>query len=141
VNLTDRITLRNQGSFDRSFDNFQSNKLANLSNVFSFARPSLRTTPNFTALFNAAVENDYTSHMWDKDVTLVIYLYNLTSSVQYKITVDQTDLIFVLYFFATFISCFSVLLVAFLVGWYVKRKMEIRALIRVRKPNLIRGSV
>jgi len=37
--------------------------------------------------------------------------------------------------------CFSVLLVAFLVGWYVKRKMEIRALIRVRKPNLVRGSV
>ena len=85
ANLTEPITVTNRNSFDRNFGSFQGTNNVSLSNLFSFAQPSIRATPNFTELFNTAVENDYTNHMWDQDVTLVIYIFNLTDTVQYKV--------------------------------------------------------
>ena len=85
ANLTEPITVRNRGSLDRTFGSFQGSNNVSLSNLFSFARPSIRASPNFTNLLNTAVENDYTNHLWDKDVTLVVYLFNLTDTVQYKV--------------------------------------------------------
>ena len=85
ANLTEPITVRNRGSLDRTFGSFQGSNNVSLSNLFSFARPSIRASPNFTKLLNTAVENDYTNHLWDQDVTLVVYLVNLTDTVQYKV--------------------------------------------------------
>ena len=104
TNLTDPLTLEPHGSYKQSFNGFKSNSNRSNAQLYSFARPSLAHLPNFTDIFSDAVENDYTSAMWDQDTTLVIYLFNLSSPMTFKITVDQQDYLFLLYFFITFIT-------------------------------------
>ena len=104
TNLTDPITLKSLDSDQRSFAGFTSNSNHSLAQLFSFARPSLAKLSNFTDIFNSAVENDYTNSMWDEDTSLIIYLSNLTRPMTFKITVDQQDFLFLLYFFITFIT-------------------------------------
>lgn len=130
ANITDPIEIQGVGGYSRDLDDFGSNPDPSLAQLFTFARPSLLSNPNFTALFEARAENDYTRHMWNGDVALVIYVYNLADPMTFKITLEQMDLIFLLYFFATFVSCFTVLLVGFLTVWYIKRKLQRRALVR-----------
>jgi Fanconi anemia group I protein len=104
ANLTDALVLESLGSHEQSIHGFTSNSNSTLAQLHSFARPSLKRLSNFTDIFNSAVENDYTSPMWDEDTTLVIYIYNLSSPMRFKITVDQQNLWFLLYFFITFIT-------------------------------------
>ena len=104
ANLTNPIVLESLGSHEQSFNGFTSNSNSSLAQLHSFARPALVHLSNFTDIFNDAVENDYTSAMWDQDTTLVIYIFNLSSPMTFKITVDQQDLLFLLYFFITFIT-------------------------------------
>ena len=104
TNLTDPLTLKSLGSYNQGFNGFTSNSNSSLAQLYSFARPSLSNLANFTDIFNNAVENDYTSAMWDEDTTLVIYIFNLSSPMTFKITVDQQDFLFLLYFFITFIT-------------------------------------
>ena len=104
ANLTDALVLESLGSYEQSIHGFTSNSNSSLARLHSFARPSLTHLSNFTDIFNNAVENDYTSAMWDEDTTLVIYIYNLSSPMTFKITVDQQNLWFLLYFFITFIT-------------------------------------
>ena len=104
ANLTDPIALKSLDSDKHSFAGFASNSNLSLAQLFSFARPTLIRSANFTDIFNVAVENDYTNSMWNKDTTLVIYLSNLTRPMMFKITVDQQDFLFLLYFFITFIT-------------------------------------
>ena len=139
------------GSYDTRFDDFTSNRNESGTNLTTFAHDSIRDTENFTLLFEEAVENDYTSRMWDRDVTLVLRVSGLNSPSQFRITVDQEDYFYLIYFFATFITyvgyvsrlswvvclpynfsrCFSVLLTALLVGWFIKKKLAMRAYMRV----------
>ena len=109
ANLTNPIVLESLGSHEQKFNGFTSNSNSSLAQLHSFARPSLVHLSNFTDIFNDAVENDYTSAMWDQDTTLVIYIFNLSSPMTFKITVDQQDLLFLLYFFITFITYVHVL--------------------------------
>lgn len=104
ANLTDPLALKSLGSHEQRFNGFTSNSNFSLAQLHSFARPSLMHLSNFTDIFNDAVENDYTSAMWDQDTTLVIYIFNLSSPMTFKITVDQQDFLFLLYFFITFIT-------------------------------------
>lgn len=76
--------------------------------------------------------------MWNGDVALIVHVSNLTTPISYKITLDQTNLWFLLYFFATFIICFTGLLTAFMVGWYLKRKIEMRRYMRQQYRDLRR---
>ena len=104
ANLTNPLVLESLGSHEQSFNGFTSNSNSSLAQLHSFARPSLSHLSNFTDILNDAVENDYTSAMWDQDTTLVIYVSNLSSPMIFRITVDQQDLWFLLYFFITFIT-------------------------------------
>ena len=104
TNLTDPIVLDPLGSHQQSFGGFSSNSNSSLAQLHSFSRPSIRHLSNFTDIFNIAVENDYTNSMWDGDTTLVIFLFNLTMPMRFRITVDQQDFVFLLYFFITFIT-------------------------------------
>ena len=103
ANLTDPMTLTDRNSFVNTFFSFVSNDNTTFSQLLTFARPSISDTANFTELFENATENDFTAAMWDGDVTLVVRASNLSSSVSYRVTVDQQDLLFLLYFFATFV--------------------------------------
>lgn len=138
VNLTDVLVLSPLGSYEKRFDSFSSNRNLSLAQLTSFTHPSFRNSTNFTALFEEATEDDYTSQMWDNDVTLVLHLSNLNSPSTFRITVDQADYIYLLYFFATFITCFTVLLTSFLIVWYVKKKLMLRAYMRQQYVELQR---
>ena len=87
ANLTDPITVRGTGSFSREIDDKSGNKNASESQLFSFARSSLRNSPNFTELFFSRTEHDYTSKLWNGDVALIIRVYNLTQPLSYKVCV------------------------------------------------------
>lgn len=104
ANLTNPLVLESLGSHEQNFNGYTSNSNSSLAQLHSFARPSLMRLSNFTDILNDAVENDYTSAMWDQDTTLVIYVFNLSSPMTFKITVDQQNLLFLLYFFITFIT-------------------------------------
>lgn len=104
ANLTDVIVLEHLATHTQAFDDFTSNSNVSVAQVHSFVGPTILEQSNFTGIFNSAVENDYTKSMWDGDVTLVIYLSNLTRPMTFKITVDQQDFLFLLYFFITFIT-------------------------------------
>jgi Fanconi anemia group I protein len=96
--------------------------------LFSFARHSSQISPSLINI----TSSDYTSSLWDGDVGLVIYISDLKPRMNFRVTTDQNDLMFLVYFFLTFLACFTVLLVAFFFGWYIKRKIEVRALIRAQ---------
>ena len=104
ANLSLPIVLDNLETHMQSFDDFTSNSNVSLAQLYSFARPTILELSNFTELFYDSVESDYTKSMWDDDVTLVIYLSNLSRPMTFKITVDQQDFLFLLYFFITFIT-------------------------------------
>ena len=104
ANLSGSIVLDSLETHTQSFDDFTSNSNVSLAQLYSFARPTILELSNFTEIFYNAVENDYTKSMWDNDVTLVIYLSNLSRPMTFKITVDQQDFLFLLYFFITFIT-------------------------------------
>jgi len=59
---------------------------------------------NFTSLFDMANANNYSRHIWDRDVTLVLRVTNLSNTTVVRITVEQQNFLFLLYFFATFIT-------------------------------------
>ena len=102
TNLTDPIQLNQGENYDTNLEAFGSNANATAAQLFSFTNPSIRNSPNFTELLINNAENAYTSHMWEGDVSLVIFLSNLTNPSTVKITVDQSDLLFLLYFFSAF---------------------------------------
>lgn len=104
VNLTEPMAINTRGSFDRRFDSFSSSENQSDSTLTTFAHADIRSLDNFSAIFDEALENDYTSQMWDGDVTLVLYVRNLNSPSSFRITVDQENFIYLLYFFATFIT-------------------------------------
>lgn len=95
------MSVTPRGIYDTRLDNFFTDNETILS---SFANPSIRSTENFTLLLEEAMVNDYTSHMWDGDVSLVIHVSKLNNPSEFKITVDQENYIYLLYFFATFIT-------------------------------------
>ncbi len=96
------MQLGDQDVFDNNWGSFESNTNTSFPLLFSFTNPTLRDTLNFTELLVDNSENEYTSLMWDSDVSLVIYFSNLTNPTSLRITVDQQDLLYLLYFFATF---------------------------------------
>ncbi len=98
------MTIAVGESFDRRFDNFDSPDNRSFSSISSFVHLSIRETFNFSTLFDEAVDDDYTRHMWDGDVTLVLHVTNLTAPSSLRITVDQQNYIILLYFFLTFIT-------------------------------------
>lgn len=104
ANLTNPITLKPHGSHRQTFAGYSSNSNISLAQLHSFARLAIQQLSNFTDIISDAVENDYTSSLWDGDTTLIIFLYNLTSPMTFRITVDQQDYLFLLYFFITFIT-------------------------------------
>lgn len=130
ANLTDPIIVRGRGRFTREFDDMSGNRNRSSGQLFSFVRPRLRSTSNFTELFYSRTENDYTSRLWNGHIALIVHVSNLTSPLTYKMTLDQMDLFFLIYFFATFIICFTVLLTTFMIGWYLKRKIDARRYMR-----------
>ena len=88
-NLTDPISLGGESTHKDKLDDFGSTKSANKSQLFSFTRPLIRTSTNFTSIFNTASENDYTHHMWNGDVTLIIFVSNLTNPMTFKVGSSQ----------------------------------------------------
>lgn len=104
ANLTESLAIGPRGSFEMRYNSFSSNNNQSNSILTSFAHSNIRDLDNFSVIFDSAVENDYTSHMWDGDVTLILYVRNLNSPSSFRITVDQENFIYLLYFFATFIT-------------------------------------
>jgi Fanconi anemia group I protein len=103
ANLTEPIKVTGRDGFSRDFDDRSGDRNTTEPRLFSFAHSRLRNTPNFTELFYGRTENDYTNSMWDGDVALIVHVSNLSRPLTYKITLDQTNLWFLLYFFATFV--------------------------------------
>ncbi len=85
VNLTDPIILSGEDSFSRDLDDFHSSRDVNSSQIHSFTKPFIRHSSNFTDILSRVSEDDYTHHMWDKDVTLVVYVSNLTNPMTFKV--------------------------------------------------------
>ncbi|CAI8041271.1 Attractin [Geodia barretti] len=131
ANISGPITVSGTGEFSRELDDRPGSRNSTFPPLFSFAHPRFRNFSNFTDLFAGRRERDYTRKMWDGNVALVIRVSNLTNPITFRITLDQTNLWFLLYFFATFIICFTGLLTAFMIGWYLKRKIELRRYMRV----------
>ncbi len=101
MNITEQLTVAPLGFYETRLDDFSSD---NDTFLTSFAHPSIRATENFTLLVEEAMVNEYTSKMWDEDVTLVLHVSGLANPSEFKITVDQENYIYLLYFFATFIT-------------------------------------
>ena len=80
VNLTDPIRTRGR-SISKTFESFSAG--GNSSNLFSFLKSSDRDA-NFSSLLASLTPNHYSKNMWNGDVGLVIYVYNQTTSLQYK---------------------------------------------------------
>lgn len=83
VNLTDPIKVSGTREFSKSFVPSSSDK--NYTDFFTFARESLQLESNFSQLKFNSYPNDYTKNMWKGDVGLVIYVYNQSTSMQYKV--------------------------------------------------------
>lgn len=84
LNLTEPHVVSGYGSFDITIGGFSS---SNTTRLFSFAHEDIRSTHNFTRLFNSAVANNYSSALWDGDVALLIRVFNITSRLTYKVSV------------------------------------------------------
>ena len=84
-NLTEPQVIQTTGSWDREFDSFGSNRNASAAQLTTFLRGALLNDGNFTELFNSRSENDYTSGMWDGDVTLVVHVTGLTLPAVFKV--------------------------------------------------------
>jgi hypothetical protein len=104
TNLTDVLEVPATGSLDRRYDSFSSSENESDPILTSFTHPPIRDSENFSEIFNQAVRNGYTNHMWDGDVTLVLHVSNLNNPSTFRITVDQQNYLYLLYFFATFIT-------------------------------------
>lgn len=102
ANLTDPIQLNDGQIYDKTLGSFSSNSNETFAQLFSFTNPTLRNSLNYTELLEDNSENEYTSRMWDSDVSLVVFLSGLSNPTTLRITVDQQDLYYLLYFFATF---------------------------------------
>ena len=85
VNLTDPISLSGGRAVSKTFESFSSSH--NSSDIFTFARGSLRESDNFTILYEEASARDYSNNLWDSDVGLIIYVYNLSPPLQYKVII------------------------------------------------------
>ncbi len=85
VNLTDPIILGGEDSFSRNLDDFRSNRNVTAARLHTFANPSITDSSNFTTILSQVSEDDYTDDMWDGDVTLVVYVYNLTNPMTFKV--------------------------------------------------------
>ena len=85
ANLTDPIKVTGGGQFTRDLDDRSGSRNRTDPRLFSFAHPQLRSTSNFTELFNSRTEHDYTNKMWNGDVALIIHVYNLTNPLSYKV--------------------------------------------------------
>ena len=84
VNLTEPRLLNKTDSFDMLIDDFSSNN----TELFTFAHENIMNTSNFTELFNSAIANDYTTSLWDGDVALIIRVFNVSSRVVYKVSIE-----------------------------------------------------
>ncbi len=105
VQITDPVMVEVGRNFRRTYGDFSySNETESRARLTSFTHPPIRNTENFTHLFNSTTGNDYTRHIWDRDVTLVLLVTHLSNSTKFKVTVEQQSYIFLLYFFATFIT-------------------------------------
>ena len=84
-NLTNPINISNTNSYKITFKSFTTSN--NGSSFFSFARPSIQNTLEYNWLLGNITSNGYTNSLWDGDVSLVIYVFNLQSTVQYKVVI------------------------------------------------------
>eukprot|EP00731_Ephydatia_muelleri_P020317 Em0013g44a len=131
-------TIHQTGSYSISLPNDTSSSSHNDSLLYTFARPSITNTANFSLLRSLASSSDYTESLWNGDVKLVVYISGLSSGCVYKISVDNQSYWVLLYFFASFTGCFAVLLMIFIAGWYVRRRIAIRAFMRQQYVELQR---
>lgn len=105
VRITDPVVVEVGKSFHRTYGDFTySNATESRARLTSFASPSIQSTSNFTHLLEYVNGNNYTRSVWDRDVTLVLLVSNLSNSTRFRITVEQPNFLFLLYFFATFIT-------------------------------------
>lgn len=72
----------------------------------------------------------------DDDLGLLIYVDNMHPPLGFKITLKQTNYLFLLYFFAAFCTCFLTLLLSFLLIWYVRKKLAYRRFVRAHYREL-----
>ena len=160
-------TIRRLGSYSITLPDDNTPNYNNESLLFTFARPLITNTANFSLLRSRASSSDYTESLWDGDVKLVVYISGLYTGCEYKvrcqrngcgsinrggggggdgpssicpsfnndpflqISVDNQSYWVLLYFFSSFVGCFAILLTIFIVGWYVRRRIAIRAYMRV----------
>ena len=121
VNLTDPIRLDGRDTITNTFEPYSASR--NSTDFFTFADDSITSSYNFSELLTSSVPRDYSNDLWEGDIGLVIFVYNQSVSLQYKvysiyhlnyviidvmffllqITIDQNDLIFLAYFFVTFV--------------------------------------
>ena len=123
-------TIRRLGSYSITLPDDNTPNYNNESLLFTFARPLITNTANFSLLRSRASSSDYTESLWDGDVKLVVYISGLYTGCEYKISVDNQSYWVLLYFFSSFVGCFAILLTIFIVGWYVRRRIAIRAYMR-----------
>ena len=103
--ISDTVIVDVKKNFQRLITDFgYSNETESKVRLTSYAKPSIRNTENFTRLFESVDANDYSRHIWDRDVTLIIRVTGLSNTTIIRITVEQQNFLFLLYFFATFIT-------------------------------------
>ena len=112
------MTLSGTESVSNSYQSFDTSNY-NSSKLFSFLVPRIKDTVQFSWLLGNSSSNELTDNLWDGDVGLVIYVFDMKPGIRYKvlppheymyysgslqITVDQNDLTFLIYFFVTFLT-------------------------------------
>ena len=78
-------TIHQTGSYSISLPNDTSSSSHNDSLLYTFARPSITNTANFSLLRSLASSSDYTESLWNGDVKLVVYISGLSSGCVYKV--------------------------------------------------------
>ena len=78
-------TIRRLGSYSITLPDDNTPNYNNESLLFTFARPLITNTANFSLLRSRASSSDYTESLWDGDVKLVVYISGLYTGCEYKV--------------------------------------------------------
>lgn len=80
-NLSEPINMTQNDVYSTTFSSFSSSSDA----FFTFSRSSVQSSKLFNSTVENFTSNYYTNSLWDGDVGLVIYVYNLKPSLSYKV--------------------------------------------------------
>ena len=78
------MTLSGTESVSNSYQSFDTSNY-NSSKLFSFLVPRIKDTVPFSWLLGNSSSNELTDNLWDGDVGLVIYVFDMKPGIRYKV--------------------------------------------------------